>query len=128
MATKSPLQNKGTYLLFLELREDSVIRVGRLGEFQFKRGIYLYVGSAMNGFGARIRRYISGGRKRHWHIDYLLDVANLMAILLIPSETRIEEEVASLLEKKFEPVVDGFGSSDTNSTTHLFYLGDLKIG
>ncbi len=125
--TKSSLQNKGTYILFLELSEDSVIRVGRLGEFHFKKGIYLYVGSAMNGFGARIRRYISGGGKKHWHIDYLLDVAKLMAILLIPSETRIEEQIASLLEKKFEPSVAGFGASDTKSTTHLFYVGDLEI-
>lgn len=81
----------------------------------------------MNGFGGRLRRYISGGRKKHWHIDYLLDVARLMAILIIPSETRLEAKVASLLEEKFEPAVAGFGTSDTKSTTHLFYIGDLQI-
>ncbi len=81
----------------------------------------------MNGLETRLKRYTSKSRKKHWHIDYFIEKARLIAILIIPSEFRLEEKVASLLEEKFEPVIKGFGASDTKSYTHLFYLGDLQI-
>ncbi len=120
--TLSSLKNKGTYILFLFLDRDCVIEVGKIGKIPFKKGFYLYVGSAMNGFNVRIKRYIHGGKRKHWHIDYFLEIAHLEAILLIPSEVRIEEAVASRLSSMFENI-KGFGSSDTRLPSHLFYAG-----
>ncbi|HDJ96588.1 MAG TPA: GIY-YIG nuclease family protein, partial [Candidatus Aenigmarchaeota archaeon] len=40
---------KGSYILFLEVKKSIEVNVGSLGKIKFKRGIYAYVGSAMNG-------------------------------------------------------------------------------
>ena len=128
METLSCLKGKGTYILFLKLSSARRIKVGKLGEFNFEPGIYLYVGSAMKGFNTRIPRYIKGPARKHWHIDYLLEYAELLAILLIPSNERIEEAVASKLRAVFSSPVKGFGSSDSSSFAHLFYLSDVKDG
>ncbi len=110
--------------MILYLSEDRKITIGKLGSFEFPRGIYLYVGSAMGGFRKRLKRYLAERRKLRWHIDYLLQYAEIMGILLIPSSSRIEEAVASRLAVCFKPFIEGFGASDANSRTHLFYLGD----
>ncbi len=128
METLSSLKGRGAYILFLKLPSARKIRVGRLGEFHFKPGIYLYVGSAMKGFDTRIPRYINGPVRKHWHIDYLLEFAELLAILLIPSDEKIEEAVAAKLGTVFSSPIKGFGSSDTSSFAHLFYLSDIKDG
>ena len=117
------LRGRGTYILVLELEGDQTIRVGKLGDLRFKKGIYLYVGSAMGGFRSRVRRYLSGIRAQKWHIDYLLSRSKVKAVLLVPSDTRLESYVAERLSGLFEEVHPGFGASDTRDRTHLFYVG-----
>ena len=119
------LKSRGTYVLFLYLKKSQRVRVGSLGEIFFKKGYYLYVGSAMNGFYGRIKRYLHGGGKKHWHIDYLLEIAELKGILLIPSDERLEEYVARRLSVHFEGI-KGFGSTDTRLPSHLFHVGSFK--
>ncbi|MFP4052091.1 MAG: GIY-YIG nuclease family protein, partial [Thermoplasmata archaeon] len=63
---------KGIYTLVIELKEDKVIEVGAIGNIDFDKGYYVYVGSAQNGLEARIERHLSDEKKIHWHIDYLL--------------------------------------------------------
>lgn len=48
------------------------MRIGRLGVFDFPAGSYVYTGSALRNFEARVRRHCSMDKKLHWHIDYLL--------------------------------------------------------
>jgi Uri superfamily endonuclease len=73
----------------------------------------------------RVKRHLrtANEKKVHWHIDYLLTNKNtqIVSILLCPSRIRLECDIASELEKKADGLVDGFGSSDCNCTTHLFY-------
>ncbi len=121
-AIPSSLKSKGTYILFLFLEKDQCIRIGRLGRIHFRRGYYMYVGSAMNGLYGRLKRYLNGVKKRHWHIDYLIEVARLRAVLVIPSDVRLEEYVAWRLSQVFESI-RGFGSTDSKLTSHLFYVG-----
>ncbi|MCD6382721.1 MAG: GIY-YIG nuclease family protein [Candidatus Hydrothermae bacterium] len=116
-------RGKGAYILVLELEGDQTIPVGKLGDLRFKKGIYLYVGSAMGGFRSRVGRYLSGIRTKRWHIDYLLSRSKIRAVLLIPSELRLESYLAERLSRVFEEVHPGFGSSDTRDRTHLFYVG-----
>jgi len=117
------LRGKGAYILVLEFEDNHTISVGKLGDLRFKKGIYLYVGSAMGGFRSRVRRYLSGIRAKRWHIDYLLTRSKIKAVLLIPSEVRLESYLAERLSRVFEEVHPGFGSSDTRDRTHLFYVG-----
>jgi Uri superfamily endonuclease len=100
------------------------VQVGRLGTFDLEAGTYAYVGSAMNGLEARTRRHLEGGRRKRWHIDYLMGLAKDKEALLFPSPIDIECDLAGRLRSlpgTSEPLA-GFGSSDCRCRSHLFRL------
>ncbi len=112
--------DRGSYLLILHLPEDSVIRTkGR--EFHLEKGFYVYVGSAMGGIGARIGRHMRREKKKHWHIDFLLERARIIEIVVIPSSVRLEEEI-SLAVSEYGRGVKGFGASDTGTSSNLYHF------
>ncbi|RKY99660.1 MAG: hypothetical protein DRQ10_05750 [Candidatus Hydrothermota bacterium] len=123
-AEQTPLSQKGVYLLFVHVKAKLSLRIGALGVIDFEPGVYLYVGSAMGGFNKRIPRYLRPILRKRWHIDYLLEAAEVVAVLLIPSSVPIESEITSKLMKlKFlKPYAKGFGASDTADETHLFKI------
>ncbi|HIE05530.1 MAG TPA: GIY-YIG nuclease family protein [bacterium (Candidatus Stahlbacteria)] len=100
------------------MEKDQPITVGRLGKIFFHRGLYFYVGSAKRGIEARVRRHLTS-EKRHWHIDYLLTAAELLAVLTV--ESGIECDIAIALSQALEPI-SRFGSSDCRCKSHLYYL------
>ena len=51
------LSDRGAYLLVLRLSEPRKVEVGRLGRLTFRRGFYIYVGSAMARLTQRIERH-----------------------------------------------------------------------
>ena len=114
---------KGSYVLLIRLTEEQTIIAGRLKTSCFPAGCYAYVGSAMNGFKARLNRHLSGDKKLHWHIDYLLEKAAISQIILCETEDRIECVIAQALSGQFDSI-PGFGSSDCNCRSHLFFAGD----
>lgn len=118
----SPLHKRGIYLLLLQKRKESNMKIGKLGSIHLEKGLYLYVGSAKGGFYKRVKRYLKKKRNKKWHIDYLLDDCELLAIILIPLESLSEEEVVKRLEKISKPYVHGFGSSDSKAPSHLLKL------
>jgi Uri superfamily endonuclease len=65
-----------------------------------------------------------GAKRRHWHIDYLLDAAGvrLVGVLAVRSPLRLEDDLASHLQADPECriVVAGFGAGDAPGATHLF--------
>ena len=63
---------KGSYCLIINVEKDTKIKIGKkLGIINFKKGCYVYVGSAMNSLESRVKRHLSDNKKKHWHIDYL---------------------------------------------------------
>jgi len=62
----------GVYQLWIRVRRDISLTVGRLGRFVFPTGVHVYTGGASRGLIARVTRHTSGTKRRHWHIDYLL--------------------------------------------------------
>jgi sugar fermentation stimulation protein A len=50
-------KDQGSYVLILELERARKIRVGKLGKVSFRRGFYLYVGSAMANLSKRMERH-----------------------------------------------------------------------
>lgn len=107
-----------TYLLNIYLEKQKCIRVGKLGTFRFKNGYYIYIGSAKRNMAKRIARHLRKKKKKFWHIDYLLQYAEVKKVWTsdIP-----EEKMAELLAEKMTAPVLGFGASDKKSKTHLFY-------
>ena len=118
---------KGTYTLIINVKRSMEINVGRMGPFLFKRGIYLYVGSAM-GFGSsslesRIERHYKKQKNAFWHIDYLLmnhDV-KLTYVIFSRSTTNLECRIADSIKNQLNVLipVEKYGSSDCKCSAHF---------
>jgi Uri superfamily endonuclease len=128
----------GTYALLLKLDKQERITIGKLGTFDFPAGYYLYVGSALGpgGLRARLARHRRSresssesnrgqtSQKLHWHIDYLLQRAQLIEVWSVASAERLEckwGQVARGLSGA-QVLVQGFGSSDCRCPAHLIYF------
>ena len=98
-----------TYQLAIRIGRPVRIRVGRLGEFEFPAGRYVYTGSARRGLEARVRRHLSRSKRLHWHIDYLLAApgAKIVGVSIFD-----EPECTINRRTKGVIVVEGFGASD----------------
>ena len=59
---------KGTYCLIIGNYKTSSLKIGNLYEdHKFKKGFYVYIGSAMNSLVPRLNRHLSDEKKMHWH-------------------------------------------------------------
>ena len=116
-----------TYWLIIQLNNSSTIKVGKLGEMDFKKGYYVYVGSALNSIDSRVRRHLSKEKKLFWHIDYLLNSpnSNVEEVILERSPEKWECNVAVEISKKGIST-DRFGCSDCKCSSHLFYFESKK--
>ena len=51
---------KGTYCLIISMKKSEKLNIGHLHQdYKFKKGYYVYIGSAMNSLVARINRHLS---------------------------------------------------------------------
>ena len=111
---------KGIYALILKLESDKKITIGRLGPINFRRGYYIYIGSALNALEGRINRHLKKDKKIHWHIDYLLNEARINEILFFETIKKLECKFAKKMQKNLD-VIKNFGASDCSCEGHLFY-------
>ena len=117
--------DSGVYIAVFQLPKLCQIRVGRLGQFRFRRGFYLYVGSAQKNLSARLERHGKKKKPIRWHIDYLSSKSAMVGAIEIPGSRRQECRLARELSKMFELAVPDFGASDCRCGGHLFYTPDL---
>lgn len=115
--------DSGVYALALHVDSSSTIQIGRFGIFRFHSGNHLYIGSARGpgGITARVQRHIRDApeKRRHWHVDWLREIAYPTGVLWSNATTARECEWAALLHHfgVREPV--GFGASDCGCGGHL---------
>lgn len=123
---KSKQSGLGTYILILKLEDDTLIRIGRLGNVQFRVGFYLYTGSAFNsgGLDSRLKRHLAINKKSHWHIDYLREKCSVEEIIISRAKKKLECIWADRLSRLSDYSIPGFGCSDCKCKSHLFYLKD----
>ena len=115
---------KGTYCLIISMKKSEKLDIGHLHNMhRFKKGYYVYIGSAMNSLVPRLNRHLSDEKKMHWHIDYLLKSpdCHIRDILFNISEERIECDLAESISKDGEEI-PGFGCSDCSCSSHLIYF------
>ena len=117
---KKEAKDRGSYLLILSLKRNRKIHVGKLGKIHFKKGFYIYVGSAMANLSKRMERHRHLRKQHHWHIDELRAVTEFHSVLAIRSSDRLECEIAEAMSEIAEWSVLGFGSTDCSCKTHLF--------
>ncbi len=123
--------DKGTYLLILISSEDTELKIGKLGKMWVRPGFYYYVGSAFGsgGLKARVGRHINtdGLKSIRWHIDYLLQKLKVHTVWLSDDKDRLENKWVYSLSGKSELRIPltGFGCSDSNASSHLFYSENI---
>ena len=116
---------KGSYILLIELENDKEIQISKLGDIFFKKGFYVYIGSALNGLEQRITRHLRDDKKNHWHLDYLLKNAKVNSVYYKENNQKEECKIAKSFSK-LKPV-SGFGCSDCKCKSHLFYGSKNEI-
>ena len=116
--------DKGIYCLVFK-NPACTVRVGALGEITFLPGWHIYVGSALGSGGlARLERHIALFRNKDkrpkWHVDYLSASQSFSLRSSIHALTggRLECRLARTLGGENIP---GFGCSDCDCRSHLFY-------
>ncbi len=116
--------SKGTYALVLKCTNNVKVSVGKLGNIEFKKGCYVYIGSAMNSLEKRIERHKKKKKKKHWHIDYLTSRENFEIVRIFSkvSEKKEECKLAEKIKETCDGFVKNFGCSDCNCKSHLFYF------
>jgi sugar fermentation stimulation protein A len=117
-------RDRGSYLLILKLKKGQGISIGKLGMIHFRKGFYIYIGSAMANLSKRMERHRHLRKKHHWHIDELRAAAEFHSVLAIRSSERLECEIASSLSGVADWSVPGFGSTDCLCDTHLFGMSN----
>lgn len=103
-----PVQPR-TYQLLIRVAKPVRVAVGRFGVFDFPAGCYVYTGSAVRNFEARVRRHLSKTKSLHWHIDYLLAAPGVDICEVLRSgepECELNRRLVGAV------IVPGFGSSD----------------
>ncbi len=110
-----------TYILIMFCEKEFRTVVGSLGEIDFKKGWYYYVGSARSGVH-RIRRHFTGKKRIRWHIDYISSKMHVLGAVMVG-------EGECNVARKFENFerVKGFGCSDCRCESHLFYSPSLTL-
>ena len=119
---------KGVYVLIINVKKDTLVTVGALGEISFTRGLYAYVGSAQSNLEPRIKRHLKKKKPLFWHIDYLLDsgAAEILQVFAKEADRTEECTIARMLKGEGE-AIKGFGSSDCNCISHLVHIRDFKL-
>ena len=124
---KRESHDSGSYIIVLRLEQDRRISVGSIGDLKFRKGFYLYVGSAKKDLTRRINRHRSERKNLFWHIDYLREHAEFHAALPIRASADLECEIAASMSKIADWRVDDFGSSDCSCESHLFGMKDDPV-
>ncbi|UCD96055.1 MAG: GIY-YIG nuclease family protein [Candidatus Bathyarchaeota archaeon] len=127
----SDLSQRGSYILILDIKEQTQVKFRVLREQTFCPGRYAYTGSALGIYSTnlshRLLRHLKGNKKKHWHIDHLLSHPNvrIAGIIAILSDQRLECKINQFIESNLGGaiLVSGFGSSDcSHCRSHLLLL------
>lgn len=114
---------KGIYILLISISDNISVSIGLLGDKNFQRGLYAYVGSAQNNLEKRVERHLRRVKPKFWHIDYLLGNRQAEVLEVFYKKAgRLEEcRIAERLSE-VATAIRGFGSSDCTCKSHLFRI------
>lgn len=145
--------DSGVYVMVMHLNHDLDLEIGSKGMMHFKKGYYMYVGSAKANLTKRIERHKRKRKKMHWHLDYFRGHCEMIAAVPIrtsglpleswslthepypsmPSmpdpdiEVSVECALADAVGAIAEWEVPKFGSSDCDCMSHLFGMMENPI-
>jgi sugar fermentation stimulation protein A len=117
------VRDAGLYLAVLELAGDARLEVGSLGPRTFRRGYYVYTGSARRGLSRRIARHLRRRKRLRWHIDALAALSTRRRVLPIRAASR-ECDLAAEVARVADTQIPDFGASDCGCPGHLAWFRD----
>jgi len=127
--TRQLPKEKGSYLLFFEMKHAKTIRVGKLTETEFVPGFYAYVGSAFGpgGLHARLRHHLSISERCHWHLDYIRPEMHFLSLWMTEDDESREHDWAGVLLDlpTAEIPVKDLGATDCQCRAHFFRFDQL---
>lgn len=119
-------RSTGTYALILHCSHRREIDFGKHGKMTLRKGCYVYVGSAFGygGLSARIKRHCQISKSFHWHIDYLRPAVKINKVWYSLDPVKREHQWADIFNGTHgvKVPIKGFGSSDCNCDSHLFFF------
>ncbi len=116
--------DRGSYILLIRVENPKRIGVGSLGSIHFRRGYYLYVGSAMGSLSKRVNRHLRKKKPLRWHIDYLVKEADYIKALPIRASEPLECFISNAIREIADDSIKGFGTSDCRCESHLYWMRD----
>jgi sugar fermentation stimulation protein A len=114
--------DRGSYILLIRVDNPKRIGVGSLGSIHFRRGYYLYVGSAMGSLSKRVNRHLRKKKPLRWHIDYLVKEADYIKALPIRTSEPLECLISEAIREISDDSIKGFGTSDCRCESHLYWM------
>lgn len=117
-------QDRGSYLVVLELEAEARIATGALGELRYRPGFYVYAGSAMTNLTKRLARHRRRRKRHHWHLDHLRARAEVVDTLAVRASDRLECQLAAAVRAQADWTVARFGATDCGCGGHLFGFTD----
>jgi len=120
-------RDEGSYMVIFRVEEKVRLKVGELGDVFFRKGHYVYAGSARRNLTRRVQRHQRKRKNLFWHIDYLAEKATFVKAAAVRSSENLECGIASALVQIAEWRIPGFGSSDCGCGAHLFGMQDNPL-
>jgi sugar fermentation stimulation protein A len=118
----------GSYAMVIRNDRNQTIKVGRLGEIPFKKGYYLYIGSALRSVENRVKRHGKTIKSSFWHIDFIVPgPMKIEKIYIIRRRDRIESKLVKAMMGISEGVIRHFGATDSDQESHLLYFADTPV-
>lgn len=114
-------KDRGSYILCGKLLKDTSLVIGSLGRLNFKKGYYLYIGSAMNSLKSRLKRHMNKNKTFRWHIDYLVPMLDGLKPIPIRASEPLECKLSMELKNLNYEEIPKFGSSDCGCNSHLYH-------
>ena len=111
--------------MLFRARQDCLVRIGKLGEFEIRKGYYVYVGSALGagGLKARVGRHLRREKKLKWHVDHLRKELEIVDVFCHVTDKRMEcVWTSELVSSGGTTPIPGFGASDCSCVSHLIYF------
>ncbi len=121
------ISDSGVYVLVFRMPMNTAIEVGALGRCSFRKGYYVYIGTAKRDLSRRIERHLRLRKRHHYHIDFLRVKAIEVRAFPIRANPVEECGLAREVENIGSGNVPGFGCSDCRCKSHLVYFPEMPL-
>ncbi len=113
-------RDRGSYMLVLHIARSRSLAIGDLGKISFRKGYYIYIGSAEEQLSRRIDQHRRTGRRPARHIDYLREQTEWVEALSIRAQEALTCVLADEMARIAGWSVSRFGTSGCGCPAHLF--------